>query len=68
MTNYYFTTLDSKNIHFIHRSIIAKALKDGDSKTTIAKELGFSRQAIHNEIKKATIFISKNHSFHLLFC
>lgn len=55
MTNYYSTTLDSKNIQFIHRGIIAKALKDGDSKTTIAKELGFSRQSIHNEIKRGTI-------------
>ena len=46
MTNYYSTTLDSKNIQFIHRGIIAKALKDGDTKTAIAKELGFSRQTI----------------------
>ena len=55
MTNYYSTTLDSKNIQFIHRGIIAKALKDGDTKTAIAKELGFSRQTIHNEINRGTI-------------
>lgn len=55
MTHYYSTTLDSRNIQYIHRGIIAKALKDGDTKTTIAKELGFSRQAIHNEIKRGTI-------------
>ncbi len=55
MTNYYFNILDSKNIEFIQRGIIAKALKDGDSITSIAKELGFSRQAIHNEIKHGTI-------------
>ncbi len=55
MTNYYSTTLDSKNIQFIQRGVIAKALKDGDSITSIAKELGFSRQAIHNEIKRGTI-------------
>ena len=44
-----------KNIQFLHRAIIAKALADKDSKTTIAKELGFSRQAIHNEIARGTI-------------
>ena len=55
MSTYYSTTLDSKNIQFLHRSIIAKALNDGDSKTTIAKELGFSRQAIHNEISRGTV-------------
>ena len=55
MTSYYSTTIESKNIGFLHRSIIAKALHDGDSKTTIAKELGFSRQAIHNEIMRGTI-------------
>ena len=55
MSTYYSTTLDSKNIHFLHRSIIAKALNDGDSKTTIAKELGFSRQTIHNEIARGTV-------------
>lgn len=55
MTNYYSTTLDSKNIQFIQRGVIAKALKDGDSITSIAKELGFSRQTIHNEIKRGTI-------------
>jgi len=55
MTNYYSTTLDSKNIQFIQRGVIAKALKDGDSITSIAKELGFSRQAIHYEIKRGTI-------------
>ena len=55
MTNYYFTTKQTKNIEFIHRAIISKAIKDKDSITTIAKELGFSRQAIHNEIKRGTI-------------
>lgn len=55
MSTYYSTTLDSKNIQFLHRSIIAKALNDGDSKTTIAKELGFSRQTIHKEISRGTI-------------
>ena len=60
MTNYYSTTIDSKNIEFLHRSIIAKALNDGDSKTTIAKELHFSRQAIHNEISRGTINIKKS--------
>lgn len=55
MSNYYSTTLESRNIQFIHRSIIAKALNDGDSKTLIAKELGFSRQAIHNEITRGTV-------------
>ena len=55
MSTYYSTTLDSKNIHFLHRSIIAKVLNDGDSKTTIAKGLGFSRQAIHNEIAHGTV-------------
>lgn len=55
MTYYYSTTLDSKNIQFLHRCMIAKALNDGDSKTTIAKELGFSRQAIHEEIKRGTV-------------
>ena len=55
MSNYYSTTLESRNIQFIHRSIIAKALNDGDSKAEIAKELGFSRQAIHNEIARGTI-------------
>ena len=55
MSIYYSTTIDSKNIQFLHRSIIAKALHDGDSKTTIAKELGFSRQAIHNEISRGTV-------------
>ena len=55
MSNYYSTTIDSRNIQFLHRAIIAKALADKDSKTTIAKELGFSRQAIHNEIARGTI-------------
>lgn len=55
MSNTYYTISDSKNILFFHRSIIAKALNDGDSKATIAKELGFSRQAIHNEIARGTI-------------
>lgn len=55
MSTYYSTTIDSKNIQFIHRSIIAKALNDGDSKTLIAKELGFSRQTIHNEVARGTI-------------
>lgn len=55
MSNYYSTTIQSKNIEFIHRSIIAKALHDKDSISQIAKELGFSRQAIYNEIKRGTI-------------
>lgn len=59
MSTYYSTTLDSKNIQFIHRSIISKALNDGDSKTKIAKELGFSRQSIHNEISRGTILHTK---------
>lgn len=55
MSNYYSTTIQSKNIEFIHRPIIAKALHDKDSISQIAKELGFSRQAIYNEIKRGTI-------------
>lgn len=55
MLDYYSTTIQSKNIEFIHRSIIVKALNDKDSITQIAKELGFSRQTIHNEIKRGTI-------------
>ena len=55
MSDYYSTTIQSKNIEFIHRCIISKALNDGDSKSLIAKELGFSRQTIHNEIQRGTI-------------
>ncbi|MBP5551450.1 MAG: helix-turn-helix domain-containing protein [Bacilli bacterium] len=54
MSTYYSTSFSSKNIQFIHRAIIAKALKDGDTVTEIAKELHFSRQAIHSEIKRGT--------------
>ena len=55
MTNYYSTTLDSKNIQQIHRGAIAMALKKGDSVSEIARNLGFSRQSIHNEIKRGTV-------------
>ena len=54
MSTYYSTSFSSKNIQFIHRAIIAKALKDGDTVSEIAKELHFSRQAIHSEIKRGT--------------
>lgn len=55
MSTYYSTTIDSKNIQFLHRAIIAKALNDNVSITAIAKELGFSRQTIHNEISRGTV-------------
>lgn len=55
MSTYYSTTIDSKNILFLHRAIIAKALNDNVPITKIAEELGFSRQTIHNEIARGTI-------------
>lgn len=55
MSCYYSTTIDSKNIQFLHRAIISKALNDNVPITKIAKELGFSRQTIHNEIARGTI-------------
>lgn len=55
MTDYYSIINQSKNIEAFHRVLIAKAISNHDSITTIAKELHFSRQAIHNEIKRGTI-------------
>lgn len=51
----YSTTINSKNIQFLHRAIIAKGLNDNVSITKIAKKFGFSRQTIHNEIARGTI-------------
>lgn len=55
MSCYYSTTINSKNIQFLHRAIIAKVLNDNVSITKIAKKFGFSRQTIHNEIARGTI-------------
>ena len=52
MSCYYSTTINSKNIQFLHRAIIAKVLNDNVSITKIAKKFGFS---IHNEIARGTI-------------
>lgn len=61
---YYSTTIDSKNIQFLHRAIISKALNDNVPITKIAKELGFSRQTIHNEIARGTIEHKKHKKAH----
>lgn len=50
MGSNYNNTIQSKTIDQIHRIIISKALSQKDNVTTIAKELGFSRQSIHKEI------------------
>jgi hypothetical protein len=55
MSCYYSTTIDSKNIQFLHRAIIAKSLNDNVPITKIAKELRFSRQTIHNKLACGTI-------------
>lgn len=55
MDSNYNNTIQSKTIDQIHRIIISKALSQKDNVTTIAKELGFSRQSIHKEIKRGTI-------------
>lgn len=56
MSCYYSTTtINSKNIQFLHRAIIAKVLNDNVPITKIAKKFGFSRQTIHNEIARGTI-------------
>jgi transposase, IS30 family len=55
MDSTYNNTLQSKTIDSLHRIIISKALAQKDSVTTIANELGFSRQSIHKEIKRGII-------------
>lgn len=55
MDSNYNNIIEAKTIAPIHRIIISKALNQKDSITTIAKELGFSRQTIHKEIKRGTI-------------
>lgn len=55
MTSYYSTTINKKNIDVICRVAISEGLKRKDSITEIARNLKFSRQAIHNEIRRGTI-------------
>lgn len=55
MDSTYNNILQSKTLDSMHRIIISKALFQNDSVTTIANELGFSRQTIHREIKRGTI-------------
>src|SRR5574344_650285 len=55
MDSTYNNIIQSKTIDQMHRIIISKALSQKDSITTIAKELGFSRQSIHKEINRGTI-------------
>lgn len=55
MTDYYSTTLDSYNLTIMHRYAISYGIKNKDSITTIASNLGFSRQTIHKEIKRGTV-------------
>lgn len=53
-TNYNIIS-QSKTLDYIHRVIISKALNDKEPITTIARELKFSRQTIHKEIKRGTV-------------
>lgn len=62
MDSTYNNIIQSKTIDQMHRIIISKALSQKDSITTIAKELGFSRQSIHKEIKRGTI-IKRNYDW-----
>src|SRR5574344_49701 len=55
MDSTYNNIIQSKTIDQMHRIIISKALSQKDSITTIANELGFSRQSIHKEINRGTI-------------
>lgn len=55
MDSNYNNIIQSKTIDQMHRIIISKALAADDSISTIARELGFSRQSIHKEIKRGTI-------------
>ncbi len=52
MDTNYTNILQSKNLSFLHRLAIAKALDDKDSITTISKELNFTRKTIYDEIKR----------------
>ena len=52
MDTNYITTNQSKTLDITFRIAIAAGLKHKDPITTIAKELGFSRQTIHNEINR----------------
>lgn len=51
----YNSILESKSIGFAQRIAIFLGLKRNDTITNIARELNFSRQAIHAEIKRGTI-------------
>lgn len=55
MTNYYNSTLETRFLTFPQKYAIYLGLQRKDSITTIAKELGFSRQTIHSEIKRGTV-------------
>ncbi len=67
MSCYYSTTINSKNIQFLHRAIISKALNDNVPITKIAKKFGLSGQTIHNEIVRGTIEHKKHKNVRIPF-
>lgn len=55
MNTTYTNILESKTLGILQRVAISKALDQKESITTISKELNFSRQTIHKEIKRGTV-------------
>ena len=55
MNTTYNKIIESKNIKFLHRIAISKALSNKDSISTTSKELNFTRKTIYSEIKRGTM-------------
>lgn len=55
MNTTYTNILESNYLGILHRMAVAKGLNNKDSISFIAKQIGFSRQTIHKEIKRGTI-------------